>query len=293
MFNFDQVKLKKVVRVERKEISFLHFEEERKEWRNCEGEKMKEARPNIFSVMTLNIMKEGVNLEGRMKALRELIHKKRPTFVLLQENQKDHMNLLMGEEEIRKHYFVSSFECQEEGFKTSLFCSNSLKVLKMEFLDAFGRSAVLCTIQDEHYNQIDVVSCHLTSGNNAGKRKEQVEFLHNQFRETNSNSSIIIGGDFNACKPEEDDLVIESGGYLDCWKLVKGSEEGFTRRGARERLDRITLKSEKYTCESIEIIADEKVDCKKKEKEREKNKRVESFDYISDHLGLFAKFRTK
>ncbi|KAL6077368.1 hypothetical protein QOT17_002247 [Balamuthia mandrillaris] len=281
-------------------------------------------------------MKESLDLSLRMNALLRLLEREQPHVIALQENMVGHYDLLKRSAFLRERgYFLSGLEGQEKGFKVSLLSRFPFASLRL--VDACGRPALIGLVpfsspppssssSSQDITYLTFASVHLTSGNNATKRAQQIRFLHDLlllrttslssffFRSSASSShadddreegarrlaACFMMGDFNACQPSEDDASVASDGFRDLWlernsnQAIEDDEDedgnGWTRRGVRERLDRITLyehkeegevEEQRWRVEEIKLVAKEEVAGAKQ------------YPYISDHLGLCATLRLR
>lgn len=226
---------------------------------------------DTLRVLSFNIMKERQDLAERMGNLLQLVESLDPDFICLQENTVHHDRFLASSPLLQR-YWRSTFQGQDHGFKVSLY--SKLRFHELWLYDLKGRPCVTGFIElrpdvASRPLRLAVSSVHLTSGNNAGIRGEQLRLLHAQ---TLACETSLIAGDFNACLAE-DDSSVGHGGYLDAWPALHGSSPGTTRVGSSARLDRVALRSDSWAPDRMEVIGSS---CRPQ---------------ISDHWGLFAVLR--
>jgi len=243
-------------------------------------------------LMSFNIMKETIHLEERMGALIDIIQVHFPHFIAFQENNNQHYQIFLNSSFIREHYYLSDFTGQNCGFKCTLW--SRIYPLQLTKLEAHNRPFLIGVYPVNRIGNICVSSVHLTSGNNASKRQQQIKYIYQELLSRSSHSFLM--GDCNACQ-SEDDLSLQQQDFLDSWLSINNSN-GSTRHTGNDiylnneiktqhmkwikgcRLDRIMIHSDRMVVTTIEKIGTENI-----------FKNRDKMLYISDHCGLLARIK--
>ena len=122
--------------------------------------------------------------------------------------------------------------------------------------DLCGRPAMTGCFNFESGGSLAVSSVHLTSGANAGIRRQQLSEIYSR---TAQYGTSLVAGDMNTCQPHEDNRSVEADGFIDVWARLYPSDPGMTM--GPYRLDRAALRSCAYVPLSMEIVGRERVPC--------------------------------
>ena len=208
-----------------------------------------------------------------MAALLALIEQKQPQVICLQENTATHMKILQSSAIIQDRYFCSSFAGQGPGFKVSVLSTFPMFFL---LLSLKGRPCVVGEAKSSGGGSVGIGCVHLTSGSNAGTRKEQLQRLYGKLEAV---QAAVVAGDFNMRNVLEDAACNEDG-FVDCWKK-HGRDPGITRasKAGKFRLDRCVVRG-MVDCEGMEVVGKEVIP--------ETNGLT-----ISDHFGILSRLKLK
>ncbi len=236
-----------------------------------------------FSLLTLNVWFDDYAFDIRRKATLDLIETARPDFVLLQEVTQPFLDGLLAAEYVQQSFCVSRVGLPEGQRYDALVLSRATvrAVWSHPLTSVMGRN--VCAIELGGRVPLVVAGVHLESGRNQAKeRLVQIEESKAVFA---PHPNVIWAGDFNSDAGSEEDLQIQSQGFVDAWPALR-HEPGLTRDSARNRmiallgetkatrLDRIYSKGA-FKPTQIELVGTEP---------------AAADVFPSDHFGLCASF---
>ncbi|MCK6473335.1 MAG: endonuclease/exonuclease/phosphatase family protein [Planctomycetes bacterium] len=249
--------------------------------------------PETISLLTLNLCVDPVNVPERIPALRKLLAEHHADIIALQEVATPFAEALAREKWAKGVYDVTRMYDKPTSVR-GLYLMSRFPIKKMDFkvLPSMQERGALVAYLDVRGRTFAVGTVHLESFLEDGPRRAVQ--LDQTFPMLDEAEDGVLLGDFNFGEGEPESEHLDKR-FADVWRALKPDDPGFTwdpvkspfakrqslpKEGQR-RIDRILVRSERWTPKSIELLGDQPIDAEHPDL------------FPSDHFALRAELEWK
>lgn len=227
--------------------------------------------PGTISLFTLNLCVDPVHVSERIPVLRKLLAEHHADIIALQEVAPVFAEALAREKWAKGVYEVTQLEGKPSSVR-GLFLMTRFPLKRMDFkiLQSDQMRGALVAYLDVRGRTLAVATVHLESFLEDGPRRAKQ--LDDTFPMLDEGDDAVLLGDFNFGDGEAETEHLDKR-FADVWRALKPDDPGFTwdpvkspfakrqslpKEGQR-RIDRILVRSERWTPKAIEILGDKPI----------------------------------
>lgn len=246
------------------------FDPSANKWKSIDSATENVAR-NTLTLATMNIWFGDFYATERYHAISDFLADQQPDFIALQEVTQDSLHVFLRQRWLRRDYYVSDIDGRTLGdYGVTIFSRHPLESLRLIPLwSEMGRHLLVAktTVNDKPFH-LATVHLESTRAMVRWRGKQLIEI----FAELVQTDNVTLMGDFNFCASWQEENSRLDPAFTDVWGHLRPDEQGFTvdtsinhmryqikGQHKQVRFDRVLLKSERWSADSIDLIGTEPI----------------------------------